>query len=459
MSTSMLNIKSEEIDTVGKREKYRVSIIGSRQNGVLHACLFAEAGFKVTCVDVNRVIVGRIMEGSPPFSPGKAKSWLKRNVRNGKLKATNDIKEAVSESDVIVIICPVKIDKRRRIDHLELQRVCKQVGLALPQGSLVIVMSTVRPGTTEGLISETFENVSGLKIGYHFGLAYSPIPFLKQNSLEELMTRKRIVAAKDRNSLEAASTILETITQNGVATTNNVKAAEATRLFKSIQHYVNIALANELALLCEKDDMDYFQIKKLARTDSAGMFAQPSVSCENIREEPRLLLEEAENLNAKLRIPTTAIGVNRRILKHAVDLIKEALRSCGKSLRTAKISFVGISRTRNAKDIPKSSTRKLAETLEAKGCKVSLYDPYLTGKKLIDLGYRFHRRLGDAMKGVDCIVILTGHSRLRRLSLEKFKVLGRMPAAVVDLEGILEPEKVEAKGLTYRGLGRGVRKE
>jgi nucleotide sugar dehydrogenase len=459
MSTSILDVKSEEIDSFKKRGKYRVSTIGCRKNGAIHACLFAEAGFKVTCVDVNRVIVEGISKGRSPYLPRRTKSWLRKHVRNGRLKATNDIKQAVSESDVIVITTSVKIDRKRSIGHLEIEKICKQVGLALRQGSLVIVMSAVRPGTTDGLISETLENVSGLRIGYHFGLAYSPVPFLKEGALEKSMSRRRIVAARDKSSLEAASTVIETITEDGVIRTDDTRAAEAARLFTSIQYCINTASANELALLCEKEGMDYFQIQKLAQTDAYGACARPSIGFQSMCDESHLLFSEAEKLKTKLRITATAIDINQQILRHAVDLIKTALRSCGKSLRTAKISLIGISRTIDAKDVPKPSILKLAKTLEAKGGKVSFYDPYLSGKRFTDSGCQFKRRLRDAMTGVDCVVISTGHSRFKRLSLKKLKVLGKMPVAVVDLQGIIDPEKVEEKGLIYRGLGRGVWKK
>jgi UDP-N-acetyl-D-mannosaminuronate dehydrogenase len=137
-------------------------------------------------------------------------------------------------------------------------------------------------------------------------------------------------------------------------------------------------------------------------------------------------------------------------------LVREALRSCGKTLRRAKISLLGISQTPNTSDAPKISAKKLAKILEAKGAKVSLYDPYLSGKELIDLSYSFKKNLTDAMESVDCIVILTGHNRFKRLNLKKLKIMAKMPVAIVDLEGVVDPKKVEREGFIYRGLGRGV---
>jgi len=455
MTTSILNIKPEEIDNAKKRGKYKVSIINCGRNGILHACLFAEAGFRVICVDSNRLMIKQLSRGRVAFLNGETKLLLKKNVENGHLTTTSNIRKAVAESDIIAITTKAKINSRKKVNYLNIEKTCKQVGSNFRRGSLVIVINVVGPGTTESLIRKTLENTSGFKIGTHFGLAYSPIQLPDKQNLEKLANHKRIVAAADKNSLDAASTILDIITKDGVIRTIDVKAAEATKLFESVQQYINIALANEIACFCEKAGIDYLRVQELAEKSAYNKFVSPTLTRGNIHEEPYLLLEEAENVNVKLRIPAIARDINEEILRHAVSLIKEALRSCGKSLRRARISLMGISRTPNTKDKMKIAAKKIVKTLETKGSRVSLYDPYLSGKKLTDSGYSFKKSLKDAMKGVDCLVIFTGHNRFKRLSLNKLKILGRMPVAIVDLEGVIDPEKVEMKGLIYRGLGRG----
>lgn len=456
MSTSILYIKPEDIDSVEKRRKYRVSIIGCGRNGVLHACLFAEAGFKIICVDADRALVNRLTRGKSPFLKSRVQPLLKKHVKNGCIKATNEVKAAVAQSDVILITTQAKIDRKKKVNYSDIEKVCKRVGSSLRRGSLVIVMSAVGPITAETLVRETLENTSGFKVGVDFGLAYSPVRVLDEQTLEKLVDCKRIVAATDKDSLNAASIVLRNITKEDVVRTDDVKTAEAAVLFEAVQHYTNVALANEFACFCEKAGIDYLKAKELAETSAHGILVSPTLTCGNIREEPYLLLEEAENLNMKLRIPSIAREINEEILKHAVSLIRETLRSCGKTLRRAKISLLGISQTPNMKDTPKVSAEKLAKILETKGAKVSLYDPYLSRKDLADLSHPLKKNLTEAMEGVDCIVILTGHDRFKRLNLKKLKIMAKMPAAIVDLEGVVDPEKVEMEGLIYRGLGRGV---
>ena len=456
MSTSILHIKPEDMDNVEKRRKYTISTIGCERNGVLHACLFAEAGFKIICVDADRALVNRLTRGKSPFLKSRVEPLLKKHVKNGCMKATNDVEAAVAQSDIILITTQAKIDRKKKVNYSDIQKVCKRVGSNLRRGSLVIVMSAVGPATAERLIRETLENTSGFKVAVDFGLAYSPVRVLDEQTLEKLADCKRIVAATDKDSLNAASIVLRTITKEDVVRTDDVKTAEAAVLFEAVQHYTNVALANEFACFCEKADIDYLKAKELAETSAHGTLVSPTLTCGNIRQEPYLLLEEAENLNMKLQIPSIAREINEEILKHAVSLIRETLRSCGKTLRRAKVSLLGISRTPNLKDIPKASAKKLAKILETKGAKVSIYDPYLSVKDLADLSHPFNKNLTQAMEGVDCIVIFTGHDRFKRLHLKKLKIMAKMPAAIVDLEGVVDPEKVEMEGLIYRGLGRGV---
>jgi len=456
MSIPILHVKSEEIDNTEKRRKYKISIIGCGRNGVLHAYLFAEAGFKIICVDANRAVVNNLAKGKTPFLRRKIEPLLKKHVRNGCLSATNDVEKAVAQSDVILITTRAEIDRKKKVNYLDLEKTCKHVGSSLQRGSLIIIMSIIGPTAAEGLIRENLENTSGFKAGVDFGLAFSPVRRVDEQTPEKLAECKRIVAATDKVSLNAASTVLGTITKEGVVETSDVKTAEAATLFEAVHHYTSIALANELARFCEKARIDYLKAREIAEASACSLLVLPTVIGGSIRDKPYLLLDEAENLGVRLRIPVIAREINEELLKHVVGLIREALRSCGKTLRRANISLLGISQMPNMKDTPKVSSKELTKILEAKGAKVSLYDPYLSAGELIDLGYPLKKNIRNTMEIVDCIVILTGHDRFKRLNLKKLKIMARMPAAIVDLEGIINPEKVEKEGLVYRGLGRGV---
>jgi nucleotide sugar dehydrogenase len=455
MSSSILNIRPEEVETAEKRGRYTVSIIGCGQFGVIHACLFAEAGFKVKCVDADQTIVNSIARGKVSLPRREIELKLKKYIKTGVLTATTDVRTAVSQSDVNLITISVEIDEKKKADYSNIEKICKQVGSSLHSGSLVIVMSTIGVGVTQGLIKEILENTSGFKVGTDFGLAYSPIRVLNRQTLENLANQKRIVAAMDRSSLNAASSILGTITKDSIKKTQDVKTTEAVTLFEAAQQDVNVALAGEFALFCERAGIDYLETHKLAEIDAYSALSLPTLVDENIREEAYLLLEDAENLNLKIRIPTIAREINEEIIKHLVNLTKGALRNCGKTLRSARISLLGILQVPNMKNSEKT-IKELAKMLEAKGAKVSLYDPYFSGGELAEMQRHLKKTLTEALQGADCILILTEQDQFKRLNFRKLKVIMKMPAAIVDFKGTVEPDKVEKEGFIYRRLGRGV---
>jgi len=451
MSSSILQIKPETLNVTEARGKFTVSIMGCEQTGVLHAALLAEAGFKVICVNANQTIIDQLTRGRAPFIKPETQVKLKNYVKTACINATTDAKTALSQSDIIFITTPVNIDDKQKPDYSNLENTCKQTGSSLRRGSLVIITSTVGVGVIESLVKETLENTSGLKVGVDLGLAYSPAGNASK-ILETSENRKRIVATTDKSSLEVASAIMETIFGKNVLRTESIKTAEAATLFEVIQRNVTSSLANEFALFCEKAGIDYLEASRLVTpTVSLPMLADYYAQVESY-----LLLEDAENLNAKLRIPKTALESNEEMVGHVTNLARDALRNCGKTLRRARISLLGVSQTPNMKDSPRKVLEELVKMLEAKGAKVGLYDPYFSNDELAEMRSHYKNNLNEALEGVDCIMILTGHDQYKRLNLKKLKIIMKTPAVIIDLVGIMEPDKVEKEGFTYRGLGRGV---
>jgi nucleotide sugar dehydrogenase len=456
MTNSILRIKPEEIDTKEKRAQFTISIIGCETPAILQACLFADAGFKVICADADQSIINLLAKGKAPFSSSETENKLKNYVKAGRVTTTSDIKTAVSQSNIVAITTPIEIDAKKKPDYSRIEKTCRQVGASLCQGSLVLVISITGLGCVEGKLKEILENASGFKVGSDLGLAYSPIRSFYGHSLEALTNSERVAASGDKISLSLASVILGATSKNGVRRTNNVKMAEAATLFEAAQHDANAAFANELAILCEKAGLDYSEIQEFTETQSTSKVFLPRLAEPRIREEPYLLLDDAENLNVKLRVASAAREVNEGTAKHIAALVKSSLMTCGRTMRRAKVCILGVSQSRDAIDQPKKMLKELAKTLEARGAKISIYDPYFSEIEKTEPQKYFKKSLTEAVEGADTIVIMTGHDQFKRLNLKKVKALMKMPAAIVDLEGILEPDKVEKEGFTYRGLGRGV---
>jgi UDP-N-acetyl-D-mannosaminuronic acid dehydrogenase len=438
----VLNLKPEEIDTNEKRSKYTISIIGCGQNGILLATAFADAGFKVICTDANLSVIKKLTRGKTSFTGPEIEGKIKSLINSGQLNITSELKKAVAQSDIIIITVAAKVNDKKKIDYSDTVASCKQVAAALHAGTLVIYCNIAAFGFNDGTLKETFENTSGLKVGQDFGLAYIPMQTSDAKYTNQQSNLELKVAVTGKTNIDAVTNILKKIAKN-VKEINDIKTAEIATLFTVARKNTSRALANELAVFCETAKVDYFEVLKLLDVNDPS-FWPTSVEEEN-KNEAYLLLESAENINAKLRLLVLSRQINEDMVKHAVNLAQDALRACNKTLRRARIAVLG---TVN------QATGIFVKMLELKGAKVSLFDP-LARRESLDLGVVKSRSLNESVEGTDCIVILTGEDQFKNLNLKKLKALTKTPAVIVDLAGAFEPKKVETEGFIYRGLGRG----
>jgi len=443
---SALNLKPEQIDTPENRSQFCVAVLGCEQKGVFFAVTFAKAGFSVTCLDADASVIKKVAKGKIPFSDQETQSQLKRLITSGQLIATSELK-TLSKSDIIIITVPAKVDEKKKTDYSETLNAFKIVGSALHPGSLVIIGETVGFGFIEGTAKETLENTSGLKAGKDFGLVYMPLFKSSNKNVNPNTNFELIVAAIGKTGLDAATKIAKTLTSN-VKLANEVKTAELATLFRIGKQDANTALANELAVFCEVTNSDYFEVLKILDLNDKEFF--PTAVEQENKYRAYFLLENADNINAKLRLSALSRQINENMVKHAVNLTQEALRGCGKTLRRARVAVLG-----NVN--PENSTSIYVKLLTSKGAKISLYDPASKGESL-ELNI-VKSNLNEALEGADCIVILTGEQPFSSLNLKKIKPLTKTPSILVDLAGAYEPEKVKAEGFIYRGIGRGNGKE
>ncbi len=451
-----MKLERNDLDTLEKRRAYTVSVVGCGRMGLPHACLFAEAGFKVIGVDSDQRVIDLMKRGRASFAEPKLDALVKRHVKNGRLTATSDARKAALISDVIVFVVPIPIDRKKKPNYFRLEKACKEVGMGLRSGSLVIFTSATSPGLTETLVKETLESASGLKAGADFGLAYSPIRAAPGRMLQDIASCVRVVGAVSEQSLKAACLFLSTIVKEQIISVRDTKTAEAVKLFENVYKDVNIALANEFAHFCEKAGIDFVEAQKAANTQPQCRLLTSKIVGGHIARDSYLLLDEADALDAKLRMLTLTRKINDEMLGHTLHLVGDALKSCGKTMRRAKISVFGVSSRPNMKEPRGSSTKKFVSMLSKKGALVKVYDPFFSHKELIEMGYSAERTLTQTVEGADCLVIIMGHDRFRRLNLRKIKFLVKKPAAIVDLGHVITPQKAEKEGFVYRGVGRGV---
>ncbi|MDH5267555.1 MAG: hypothetical protein OEW62_07760, partial [Candidatus Bathyarchaeota archaeon] len=274
--------------------------------------------------------------------------------------------------------------------------------------------------------------------------------------LEDITTRARVVGAINQQSLEVACLLLCTITKGEIVKVRDMKTAEAVELFEKAYQDVNVALANEFAHFCEKAGIDFVEACNAVGPNPHRSLQVPGIAEVRAPEDSLFLLEEAEALNVKLRMLTLARKINDETLDHTLHLVRDALRSCQKPLRRAKISIFGVSSRRNTKETRGSPTKKLVNILKKRGVSVQVYDPFFSQEELSKMGYPAKATLAKTVEGADCLIIAVGHDRFRRLNLRRIKIFVKKPAAIVDMGHVIDPVKAEKEGFVYRGLGRGV---
>ncbi|MEM1537365.1 MAG: nucleotide sugar dehydrogenase [Candidatus Nezhaarchaeales archaeon] len=452
-----LTLPSTELAASLRSGEIPVAAIGCGWMGLPTALLLAEAGVKVIGVVKEPKVASLLNSGiSHIFEPG-VNELLSKHVKLGRFKATVDTLQATLESGVAIITVPTLIDVFNRPDYSAVEDACLKLGRGIRKGFFVLFESTVAPGTTEGVVKRILEEVSGLKAGSDFGLAYSPIRASAGSVLRDLTNYPRIVAGIDPLSLEVACVLLSLIVKAPLVRVSNIKTAEAVKVFENVYRDVNIALANELALYCEKEGIDVVEAFKAATTQPYCHLHNPGPGpgghC--IPVNPYFLIRRAESLGLNLKIVSLAREVNDSMPSHVVELVIQALRECGKELQGSKIAMLGISYKEDVKEARFSPSVKVADHLINAKAFIVAYDPYFTPHEVFELtGLKGANSVEECVRGADCILVMVGHREFKNINLSLLSPLVNRPAALVDTRGIISPEEAKNQGFTYKGIGR-----
>lgn len=444
----VLGIKPSEINLIENRKNHTISIIGCRHTGIQFAVSFAEAGFRVVCNDDDQNLLQLLSKGKTPYYNREIETKIITNIKKGRITTESDIKKTVVQSKIVFLTTPVKINIRNKLNLTKIERNCKKIGEVLNRGTLFIYGTIANIGYIENNIREILENTSGLKITKDFGLVYCPIK--SNNNFQETFELGELaIAGFDTHSLNAAETLFKALINCRIRIITKLKNLEAAFLFSIAKKDVITAFANEMAIFCEKSDLDFFEISKIIRNNNEKSLQKIGIGIEE-KSKYYILLENAENNSLDLRISSLARKINEGVNRHSIKLIQKALRSCNKTLRRSKISLLGSIES-------KTSALELVKSIERKGAKIKLYDPFLPKKNLYDEKRLYKRRIEEAIEGTDCLVILNDHAKIRRMNFKKMSAMMNKPAAIIDLAGTIKAKKAEKEGFTYCGLGRGAK--
>jgi len=456
----ILDLSRDEIIRAAKKGEVTLAVFGAGKLGLPVALAFANAGLNVIAVDLNQSIVDKINHGENPhvFEP-RMDSILQKCVKKRRIKATTDPVLASKSSDVKMILIPTVTDENHQLDLGPLKSALESIGKGLSKGDIVILESTVPPGTTESFVRNELESVSGLKAGSDFGLSFSPERVSSGQILKNLIEDyPKIVSGIDKRTTEAVAAFYAVVVKNKIIKVSNLRTAEAIKVFKGIYRDVNIALANEFAKIADDLNIDVIEVIHAANTEPYSHIHLPGagVGGHCIPVYPYFIMNLAE-LKGKTMPKLTRIArdINESMPLYTISLAKEALKAINKNYETSKISILGLTYRGGIKETRNVPAFDIIDHLKANQIDFKVFDPVLTpseSKIIFDIDAE--ETLEAACKGRDVLIFLTDHDEFKKIDLKWLANLMNSPGIIIDGRQIFEPVKVQEAGLRYKGIGR-----
>jgi len=442
-------LKTALIDKI-KSKTANVTVIGLGNVGLPTAAMFAEAGFDVTGADVNEKVTKAVNEGRSEMKEAGLDELIGKVVKQGKLKATLNVLQAVKEGDIIIICVQTPLTKEKVPNLTFLEKASKTVAQGLLRDKLVIVGSTVPPRTTEKRVANILETGSGLRCGVNFWLAHCPERITRGKALQEIVQTARIVGGYDVESSRIAVELFKAVSKGKIVVTD-CTSAEVAKLAENTYRTVNIALANELALICRLVGIDVIETIRLANTHPRVNIHKPGcgVGGPCLPKDPYLLLSAVEEEKFESRIIQPACELNDYMPEHTVELVSNALKRVGKEVKNSKVAVLGATFKGEVESVANSPSEAIVHKLMTLGAKVVVYDPYSEES----FGAQRAKDVDEAVRETDCVVIATDHKLFRELELEKIKALMNEEPALIDGRRVVHPIEAQKQGFTYLGIG------
>ena len=431
-----------------------VAVYGLGKIGLPVAAVFAETGARVIGVDINQKVVDEINGGECPVlgEPGLAE-MLEVNVKRQRLSATTDGVMAAKESDMMIILVPSLLDRDKNPDLTAVTTVCSSISQGLSKGDFVILETTVPPRTTKDTVLPILKQ-SGLKEG-EFGLTFCPERTSSGRAIRDITgAYAKVVGGIDRESTEVAKAIYSIINKRGVITVSDTTTAEVVKLFEGIYRDVNIALSNELALICREigvSPMEVFPVVNEPFDEGRQRYhinlLQPGagVGGHCIPVYPYFITKTTKSDTSLIKI---AREINDSMPYHIVDLLIEALKEIGRSLKDSNILILGLAFRGGVKEARNSPAVPIIRRLEELQANVFLYDPLFSKEEIENFGAEYCESFDD----MDCAVILTDHKEFKEYDWQQIgsKIRSKI---IVDGRQVVEPTKVRELGFIYKGIG------
>lgn len=415
----------------------KICVLGIGYIGLPTSALFAINGNKVVGVDINEKIVKMINKGIVPFKETGLDNLIKKAFDSHNFS----VKTEVEEAEVFLIAVPTPLDPEAKMADLKyVKSATNMIYPYLRKRNLVIVESTIPPGTSEKVIIPILEK-SGLKVNIDFDLVHCPERAIPGDTIYEMIHNDRIIGGLNNESTEIAKELYSCYVKGNFHLTD-IRTAEICKLMENTYRDINIALANEFAQIAEECGIDVWKAIELANKHPRVNILKPGpgVGGHCIAVDPWFLRENS----TKSRIISLSREINDSMPNYVLLNVRQLLDGINKPT----VTIFGVSYKGNVDDTRETPALKIIKLAENEGYDVKIYDPIVNN---------FEYPLSDlekAVNGSDCIVIVSDHDEFKEIKPAKFAGIMRN-RNVIDTRNILDQTLWEDAGFKFKLIGRG----
>ena len=392
----------------------RAGVIGLGYVGLPLTVAIASAGFRVTGIDICSEKIARLEQGISDI-PDVTNAVLAPLITSGQIQVTTDF-SVLRELDTVNICVPTPLGENRTPDMRFIIAAVQQVAQYLHPEQLIILESTTYPGTTEEVVLPELNTPSStIQVGRDFYLAYSPERIEPGNSTYFMTNTPKIIGGVTPQCTHIAKTFYAQFISK-THTVSSPRTAEMVKLLENTFRSVNIGLINEVALICDRMDLDVWEIIDAAATKPFGFmpfYPGPGLGGHCIPIDPHYLSWKAQMYQYHARFIELATEINNEMPKYVLDKIIHALNLQRKPLNGAKLLILGVAYKKDIGDIRESPALEVIRLILDKKAEFLYHDPYIKNLSLDERETYYSEPLTvDLVESVDCVVILTDHGAI-----------------------------------------------
>ena len=399
------------LDKINNREAF-VGVVGLGYVGLPLALEKAKAGYWVTGFDIQQKRVDMVNAGCN-YIGDIIDAEFKEAIDSKKLTATTDYNE-ISKLDVVTICVPTPLDEHYQPDISYVENSSREIAKYLHKDMLVVLESTTYPGTTREVVLPILE-ATGLKCGEDFFLAFSPERVDPGNKYYNTKNTPKVVGGITRKCTEIAATLYRNVLEGDIHTVSSPEIAEMEKILENSYRNVNIALANEMAILCNRMDINVWEVIDAAKTKPYGFqafYPGPGVGGHCIPIDPFYLTWKAREYDYHTRLIEVAGEINNYMPEYTVERAMKLLNEEGKPLKGSTVMLLGVAYKQDIDDIRESAALKVIENLEKYGANVVYNDPYIPEflDKKTKRTYRSVELNSENLAKADIVIVTTMHT-------------------------------------------------